>query len=60
MKSKALDGFSQFFSISSCCFTPQVGGMFDMIMRNNAATSEWAVILVQLLSHDVVDCQVNR
>lgn len=36
-----------------------VGGMFDMIMRNNAATSDWAVILVQLLSHDVVDCQVN-
>ncbi|GFO22710.1 mediator of RNA polymerase ii transcription subunit 12-like, partial [Plakobranchus ocellatus] len=36
-----------------------VGGMFDMIQRNNATTSEWAVILVQLVSHDVVDCQVN-
>ncbi|XP_059156878.1 mediator of RNA polymerase II transcription subunit 12-like protein isoform X2 [Physella acuta] len=36
-----------------------VGGMFDMIQRNNAATSDWALILVQLISHDVIDCQVN-
>ncbi|XP_012937095.1 mediator of RNA polymerase II transcription subunit 12-like protein [Aplysia californica] len=36
-----------------------VGGMFDMIQRNNAMTSDWALILVQLVSHDVVDCQVN-
>ncbi|CAL1546445.1 unnamed protein product [Lymnaea stagnalis] len=37
-----------------------VGGMFDMIQRNNATTSDWALILVQLISHDVVDCQINR
>ncbi|CAG5131136.1 unnamed protein product, partial [Candidula unifasciata] len=36
-----------------------VGGMFDMIQRNNAATSDWALILVQLVSHEVIECQVN-
>ncbi|KAK0041422.1 mediator of RNA polymerase II transcription subunit 12-like protein isoform X3 [Biomphalaria pfeifferi] len=36
-----------------------VGGIFDVIQRNNANTSDWALILVQLVSHDMIDCQSN-
>ena len=38
----------------------QVGAMFDTIQRSNATTSDWAMLLLQLISHEVVDCQTNR
>ncbi|XP_067668814.1 mediator of RNA polymerase II transcription subunit 12-like protein [Haliotis asinina] len=37
-----------------------VGGMFDTIQRNNTNTTDWAMLLVQLISHDVVDIQTNN
>ncbi|XP_070173165.1 mediator of RNA polymerase II transcription subunit 12-like protein isoform X2 [Littorina saxatilis] len=36
-----------------------VGAMFDTIQRSNATTSDWAMLLLQLISHEVVDCQTN-
>ncbi|XP_023221820.1 mediator of RNA polymerase II transcription subunit 12-like protein [Centruroides sculpturatus] len=36
-----------------------VGGMFDMIQKNSSQTTEWAVLLVQLISYGVVDPQTN-
>ncbi|KAL1427761.1 hypothetical protein MTO96_003108 [Rhipicephalus appendiculatus] len=36
-----------------------VGGMFDMIQRNTSLTTDWAVLLVQLISHGVVDLHCN-
>lgn len=37
-----------------------VGGMFDTIQRSSTITTEWAVLLVQLASHGVIDTQNNR
>ncbi|KAL8595943.1 hypothetical protein ACOMHN_018255 [Nucella lapillus] len=37
----------------------QVGAMFDTIQRSNTNTSDWAMLLLQLISHEVVDCQTN-
>ncbi|XP_037503504.2 mediator of RNA polymerase II transcription subunit 12-like protein, partial [Rhipicephalus sanguineus] len=36
-----------------------VGGMFDMIQRNTSLTTDWALLLVQLISHGVVDLHCN-
>ncbi|XP_076454432.1 mediator of RNA polymerase II transcription subunit 12-like protein [Babylonia areolata] len=36
-----------------------VGAMFDTIQRSNTNTSDWAMLLLQLISHEVVDCQTN-
>ncbi|KAH9370579.1 hypothetical protein HPB48_002490 [Haemaphysalis longicornis] len=36
-----------------------VGGMFDMIQRNNSLTTDWALLLVQLISYGVVDLHSN-
>ncbi|KAL3207532.1 hypothetical protein MRX96_010017 [Rhipicephalus microplus] len=36
-----------------------VGGMFDMIQRNNSLTTDWALLLVQLINHGVVDMHCN-
>ncbi|XP_075535912.1 mediator of RNA polymerase II transcription subunit 12-like protein isoform X4 [Dermacentor variabilis] len=36
-----------------------VGGMFDMIQRNTSFTTDWALLLVQLISHGVVDLHCN-
>ncbi|CAN8021551.1 unnamed protein product, partial [Ixodes persulcatus] len=36
-----------------------VGGMFDMIQRSNTLTTDWALVLVQLISYGVVDLHSN-
>jgi mediator of RNA polymerase II transcription subunit 12 len=36
-----------------------VGGMFDTIQRNTAVTTDWAVLLVQLISYAVIDLNNN-
>lgn len=37
-----------------------VGGMFDAIQRNAAATTDWAMLLTQLVCQGVVDLTANR
>uniref|UniRef100_A0A2R5LGN9 Putative thyroid hormone receptor-associated protein complex subunit n=1 Tax=Ornithodoros turicata TaxID=34597 RepID=A0A2R5LGN9_9ACAR len=36
-----------------------VGAMFDMIQRSNTLTTDWALLLVQLISYGVVDPHSN-
>lgn len=36
-----------------------VGGMFDTIQRNSSLTTDWAVLLVQLITHGVIDNSNN-
>lgn len=36
-----------------------VGGMFDTIQRNMGLTTDWAILLLQLISSGVVDIQSN-
>ncbi|CAH1781069.1 unnamed protein product [Owenia fusiformis] len=36
-----------------------VGGMFDTIQRNNSATTDWALLFVQLVCNGVVDTYNN-
>lgn len=36
------------------------GGMFDAIRRSYQLTSDWAVLLTQLVAHQVVDAYNNR
>lgn len=36
-----------------------VGGMFDTIQRNTFLTTDWAVLLVQLITHGVIDNSNN-
>ncbi|XP_041350095.1 mediator of RNA polymerase II transcription subunit 12-like protein isoform X2 [Gigantopelta aegis] len=36
-----------------------VGGTFDTIQRNNTNTNDWSMLLLQLISHGVVDIQTN-
>jgi len=37
-----------------------VGGMFDTIQRSTASTTEWALLLLQLIAHGVIDLHNNR
>ncbi|XP_020279147.1 mediator of RNA polymerase II transcription subunit 12 isoform X2 [Pseudomyrmex gracilis] len=36
-----------------------VGGVFDTIQRNTTATTDWAILLVQLVSYGVIDLNNN-
>lgn len=36
-----------------------VGGMFDTIQCNTSLTTDWAVLLVQLITHGVIDNSNN-
>lgn len=36
-----------------------VGGMFDTIQRSTALTTDWAVLLVQLVTYSVIDLTNN-
>jgi mediator of RNA polymerase II transcription subunit 12 len=36
-----------------------VGGMFDTIQRNTTVTTDWAILLVQLISYAVIDLNNN-
>lgn len=37
-----------------------VGGMFDAIQKNATATTDWAILLAQLISQGVIDLSTNR
>lgn len=37
-----------------------VGGMFDAIQKNTTATTDWAILLAQLISQGVIDLSTNR
>lgn len=37
-----------------------VGGMFDAIYKNPTLTTEWAILLTQLVSQGVIDLTTNR
>ena len=34
--------------------------MFDTILRGSALTTDWAILLTQMVCHGVVDTRVNR
>jgi mediator of RNA polymerase II transcription subunit 12 len=36
-----------------------IGGMFDTIQRNTTLTTDWAILLVQLITHGVIDLNNN-
>lgn len=36
-----------------------VGGMFDTIQRNTNLTTDWAILLVQLITYGVIDLNNN-
>lgn len=36
-----------------------VGGMFDTIQRNTTVTTDWAILLVQLVTYGVIDLNNN-
>nr|CAD7411496.1 unnamed protein product [Timema cristinae] len=36
-----------------------VGGMFDTIQRNTTVTTDWAILLVQLITYGVIDLNNN-
>lgn len=36
-----------------------VGGMFDTIQRNTNLTTDWAILLVQLITYSVTDLNNN-
>lgn len=37
-----------------------VGGMFDAIQKNATSTTDWAILLAQLISQGVIDLSTNR
>lgn len=37
-----------------------VGGMFDAIQKNSTPTTDWAILLAQLVCQGVVDLSCNR
>lgn len=37
-----------------------VGGMFDAIQKNTTATTDWAILLAQLISQGIIDLSTNR
>ena len=41
-------------------FFHQVGGLFDTIQKNNGNVQDWTILLIQLVSHSVVDINNNR
>lgn len=36
-----------------------LGGMFDTIQRNTTVTTDWAILLVQLITYGVIDLNNN-
>lgn len=36
-----------------------VGGMFDAIQKNATATTDWAILLAQLISQGIIDLSTN-
>lgn len=38
----------------------QVGGMFDTVQRSTQQTTEWAVLLLEIIISGTVDMQSNK
>lgn len=36
-----------------------VGGMFDTVQRSSSTTTEWAILLLQLITYGVIDMNNN-
>lgn len=51
LREQMVDGLQLRFSL--------LGGMFDTIQRNATVTADWAILLVQLISHGVIDYNNN-
>lgn len=41
-------------------FPVKVGGMFDTVQRSTQQTTEWAVLLLDIISSGTVDMQSNK
>lgn len=41
-------------------FPNKVGGMFDTVQRSTQQTTEWAVLLLDIISSGTVDMQSNK
>jgi len=41
-------------------FPDKVGGMFDTVQRSTQQTTEWAVLLLDIISSGTVDMQSNK
>jgi len=47
-------------SLAACCVVLQVGGMFDTVQRSTQWTTEWALLLLQIITSGTVDMQTNK
>lgn len=45
---------------NSCSSSEKVGGMFDTVQRSTQQTTEWAVLLLDIISSGTVDMQSNK
>lgn len=43
-----------------CCVVLQVGGMFDTVQRSTQWTTDWALLLLQIITSGTVDMQTNK
>ena len=43
-----------------CPLLTKVGGMFDTVQRSTQQTTEWAVLLLDIISSGTVDMQSNK
>ncbi|KAF7269352.1 mediator complex subunit kohtalo isoform X2 [Rhynchophorus ferrugineus] len=48
---RTLDGLQLRFAL--------VGGVFEAFQRNSSATTDWALLLVQLVTHGIIDLHTN-
>lgn len=37
-----------------------IGGMFDTVQKNSSLTTDWAILLTQLVCQGVIDLTTNR
>uniref|UniRef100_A0AAR5PM52 Mediator complex subunit Med12 domain-containing protein n=1 Tax=Dendroctonus ponderosae TaxID=77166 RepID=A0AAR5PM52_DENPD len=49
---RTLDGLQLRFAL--------VGGVFEAFQRNSSATTDWALLLVQLVTHGIIDLHTNN
>lgn len=47
-------------SLAICCIILQVGGMFDTVQRSTQWTTDWALLLLQIITSGTVDMQTNK
>lgn len=58
MRKHASVRYMQSFAI--CCVILQVGGMFDTVQRSTQWTTDWALLLLQIITSGTVDMQTNK